>query len=129
MCKSKKEDNEDEIMAYLKAKVLKSYNNSKGFNDLLVFDFIKYRSKNELFFYIHNFEISDAEEEALFARNITEVLVEYIKHKVVHLPQMIINRGVKAEIDALFATQGIDVKLLLDDDKVNAVEKYTIPSH
>ncbi len=121
--------NEDEIMAYLKAKVLKSYNNNKGFNDLLVFDFIKYRSKNELFFYIHNFEISDAEEEALFARNITEVLVEYIKHKVVHLPQMIINRGVKAEIDALFATQGIDVKLLLDDDKVNAVEKYTIPSH
>jgi len=52
------------------------------------------------------------------------VIVHYAKNKYIHNPALIINRGNKQEVRALFESMNADVDLLLArDEKINQLLK------
>lgn len=111
----------EEILAHI-ARVSKD--ELKGFSGDVVISFLKTRTTKELIAYINRFDIDKTEESIIINRGITEVIVQYIKTKYIHNPALIINRGNKQEVRALFESLGANVDLLLAQDaKINQLLK------
>ncbi len=109
------------ILAYI---VNISSDECRGFSYNIVPKFLKTRTPKELIAYINRFDIDKTEESIIINRGITEVIVQYIKTKYIHNPALIINRGNKQEVRALFESLGANVDLLLAQDaKINQLLK------
>lgn len=113
---------EEEVLAYIANVGVNT--EGKGFYYTVVPKFLKTRTAKELIAYIDKFDIDEKEEKIIIKRGLTEVIVHYAKNKYIHNPALIINRGNKQEVRALFEGMNADVDLLLArDEKINQLLK------
>ena len=113
---------EEEILTYITN--VDANAEGKGFAYTIVPKFLKTRTSKELIAYIDKFDIDEAEEKIIIKRGLTEVMVHYAKNKYIHNPALIINRGNKQEVRALFESMNADVDFLLArDEKINQLLK------